>query len=248
MFVSALIAAGSAVLMVSAQTIHQVLVGASAGFPSDTAELGFEPSIVTANVGDIVQFIFADTPDAAGNHSVTQSSFATPCEAIPGGFDSGWVFNDDPNSPAPTWNPTITTSAPVWFYCKQLKSFAGAPHCPLHMVGVINIGAKSFDNFAGAASTATTVVQTEGPLSGVGAFATAAPNVVGPLQSLLNPFATPLSQTASPSSSTQGSHSHSSSAPPSNFRTGNHRRYSRRDGPPFDWRARFMVVDAQTPS
>ncbi|KAJ7622088.1 hypothetical protein FB45DRAFT_838288 [Roridomyces roridus] len=182
MFLSALVAAGSALLMVSVQTTHQVVVG---GTP-EAATLAFTPNIVTANVGEIVQFVFAGAP---GNHSVTQSSFAAPCQAIPGGFDSGWVFNGDPTAPPPVWNLTITTSAPVWVYCKQLKSAAGQPHCTLDMVGVINIGDKFFAEFVDAASAATTVIQTEGPLSGVGAFATAAPDVVGPSQSLLNPFA-----------------------------------------------------------
>jgi hypothetical protein len=44
-----------------------------------------------------------------GNHTVTQSSFADPCQLLSGGFDSGWI-----SVPAGTssgfaeWNLTIT--------------------------------------------------------------------------------------------------------------------------------------------
>lgn len=83
-----------------------------------------------------------------GNHSVTQSTFADPCDLAPGGFDSGWVFI--PPTPAlsdtPEWNLTITDdtkresypfkwnsiqltidSSAIWFFCKQMRNPA---HCP----------------------------------------------------------------------------------------------------------------------
>lgn len=82
-----------------------------------------------------------------GNHSVTQSSFASPCEPLAGGFDSGWIeipAGTTVTTP-PTWSLTITNDQkvccpsaslrpvfdvfshqPIWFYCKQLKT---APHC-----------------------------------------------------------------------------------------------------------------------
>ncbi|KAJ7615827.1 hypothetical protein FB45DRAFT_934755 [Roridomyces roridus] len=210
MFVTSLVAAVSAALVVSAQTVHQVTVGGKPG----AVALSFDPSQITAAQNDVVQFVFSGVP---GNHSVTQSSFANPCQAIPGGFDSGWVFNDDPTAPAPTWNLTVTATTPLWFYCKQLKSTPGPAHCNLEMVGVINIGTKSFADFASAASAASTVLQTEGALSGSGAFATAAPNITGPSQALFGaaPSATAPSDGSSGSSNSAGS-SGTTSSPPAN--------------------------------
>lgn len=60
---------------------HIVIVGAD-------GKLAFEPSNITANVGDIVTFLFTH-----GNHSATQSSFSKPCTSLAesgqSGFDSG---------------------------------------------------------------------------------------------------------------------------------------------------------------
>ena len=39
------------------------------------------------------------------NHSVSQSSFATPCEPLDGGFNSGFVPVGDGQG---TWNLTVT--------------------------------------------------------------------------------------------------------------------------------------------
>lgn len=37
---------------------------------------------------------------------MTQSSLRSPCEPLPNGFDSGWVFvdNSDPNAQPPEWH------------------------------------------------------------------------------------------------------------------------------------------------
>ena len=43
-----------------------------------------------------------------GNHTVTQSTFANPCELEAGGFDSGWVFVPAGEKVIPEWNLTIT--------------------------------------------------------------------------------------------------------------------------------------------
>ena len=60
---------------------HIVLVG-------EDGKLAFEPSNITANVGDIVTFLFTHA-----NHSATQSSFSKPCSSLAesgqSGFDSG---------------------------------------------------------------------------------------------------------------------------------------------------------------
>jgi hypothetical protein len=44
----------------------------------------FQPELLVAAVGDTIQFQFSNTGDTA-----TQSSFAAPCTALAGGFDSG---------------------------------------------------------------------------------------------------------------------------------------------------------------
>ncbi|KAJ7826801.1 hypothetical protein B0H14DRAFT_2286982, partial [Mycena olivaceomarginata] len=84
----------------------------------------FEPNLVFATNGTIVTFKFTGSP---GNHSVTQSSFANPCQPLDGGFDSGWISVKEALPSPPEWNLTITNDRiPIWFYCKQLLP---VPHC-----------------------------------------------------------------------------------------------------------------------
>ncbi|KAF7289558.1 hypothetical protein HMN09_01317800 [Mycena chlorophos] len=146
----------------------------------------YSPNNVNASVGDTVVFSFG-APNAASNHTVTQSTLKSPCEPVAGGFDSGWVeIANTSTAPAPTFNLTITNaSVPIWFFCKQLKSPVGKPHCELDMVGVINLGAASFDAFTSAAVAATAVGQEQGGLSGLNALATALPAAQGSGQSVI---------------------------------------------------------------
>nr|GAT45219.1 predicted protein [Mycena chlorophos] len=150
------------------------------------AKTVYSPNNVNASVGDTIVFSFG-VPGAASNHTVTQSTLKTPCEPVAGGFDSGWVeIANTSTAPAPTFNLTITdASAPIWFFCKQLKSPAGKPHCELDMVGVINLGAASFDAFTSAAVAATAVGQGQGGLSGLNALATALPVAQGSGQKVI---------------------------------------------------------------
>jgi plastocyanin len=71
---------GSAAPTVATSTDHRVIVGGST--------LTYNPSNITAQPGDTITFEFHGK-----NHTVTQSSFATPCEALSltggVGFDSG---------------------------------------------------------------------------------------------------------------------------------------------------------------
>lgn len=60
-----------------AQTVHVVQVG--------DGGLNYNPSSLTAAVGDQVEFHFSPF------HSVTQGSFANPCAPLDGGFNSGVV-------------------------------------------------------------------------------------------------------------------------------------------------------------
>lgn len=60
-----------------------------------------------------------------GNHTATQSSFATPCSNFTNsdgspGVDSGFQFVNTSTGMIPTWSITINNvSAPLWFYCRQ---------------------------------------------------------------------------------------------------------------------------------
>ncbi|KAF4119423.1 hypothetical protein GMORB2_4765 [Geosmithia morbida] len=79
-------------------------------------------------VGDMVIFQFMQQ-----NHTVTQSSFATPCDPLDGGLDTGFQPNaDNAVSPPPQVAMQVTTTEPLWFYCKQMG------HCGKGMVFSIN--------------------------------------------------------------------------------------------------------------
>ncbi|KZT26567.1 hypothetical protein NEOLEDRAFT_1132091, partial [Neolentinus lepideus HHB14362 ss-1] len=72
-----------------------------------------------ANVGDTLSFQFQSK-----NHTVTQSTFADPCEQMTTptvGIDSGFVPVAADATTFPVWSFTMTNaSAPLWFYCKQV--------------------------------------------------------------------------------------------------------------------------------
>jgi len=180
----------------------------------------FTPNQIEATRDDIVQFQFSGSP---GNHTVTQSSFATPCEPLQGGFDSGWVTVFQQINPFPAWNLTITNDAePIWFFCKQ---DLGVPsHCKAGMVGVINIGSISFNEFESAASAASTVGQEQGGFIGVNAAATGPPTIPSGAQ-YLNPNLIPDSSTTSalstsPSSASMSPANQSAFPSPSALDTG----------------------------
>jgi len=128
---------------------HTVLVGQGG--------TTYTPSTVTANVGDFVLFKFV-----AGDHSVTQSTFATPCtqvwlddEGHPG-VDSGFV---PVASSTPIVELRVNDTLPMWLFCQQAK------HCNNGMVMVINPpadGSKTLDQFKTNAATA--------PIPGYGQF------------------------------------------------------------------------------
>ncbi|KAF7316969.1 RmlC-like cupin [Mycena chlorophos] len=118
---------------------HWITVGAD-------GLLLFEPQNITANVGDTVTFEFHQK-----NHSVTQSSFSSPCHALAEttgqiGFESGFMFVPPNATTFPTFTITINDTAPTWGYCGQ----RGPPvHCVAGpMVFSINADESSPNNFA----------------------------------------------------------------------------------------------------
>jgi len=154
----------------------------------------FIPPSITAKNGTVVTFKFSGIP---GNHSVTQSSFADPCDPLAGGFDSGFVYIPTSETEIPEFNITITDdSKPIWFYCKQLKPTA---HCIDGMVGAINAPStgNTFASFQSAAKAFTgTPGQGLGHLVGVGASASAP---VGPIPSGVTTFGSPAASSATAS-------------------------------------------------
>jgi len=91
---------------------HTVVVGGSAG-------LMYTPQSVEAAVGDVVRFHFLKQ-----NHTVTQSSFAKPCEALAGGVDSGFMPNiNNTANPVPAFEYTVVSMAPTCKSC-HMKTFS----------------------------------------------------------------------------------------------------------------------------
>lgn len=105
----------------AAAATHTVVVGGTAG-------LVYTPNTINAAVGDMVMFQFM-----SNNHTATQSAFTTPCDALAGGMDSGFMPNiNNTVSPAPAMAMQVTVATPIWFYCKQTG------HCGKGMTFSIN--------------------------------------------------------------------------------------------------------------
>jgi plastocyanin len=84
---------------------HTVKVGGPGG-------LAYQPDSLSAKVGDTVVFEFLSQ-----NHTVTQSPFDTPCKALAGGMDSGFLANPNNTvSPPPQVAMQVMTDKPL---CKS---------------------------------------------------------------------------------------------------------------------------------
>lgn len=148
-FAAATIAALAGVLPVLGANIT-VIVGADAtGAPG----LVFNPQVITAAVGDMINFEFH-----GGNHTVTQSSFTNPCTqqfntvTQQNGFTSPFMPYDAASGQIGVFTLEVTQTAnPIWFFC------ARKPHCKGGMYGAINpptTGAKTFAAFAASVPNA----------------------------------------------------------------------------------------------
>jgi len=142
MFASTL-SLGLAVLPFVSAAIIDVQVGAG-------GKLEFDPPAIGAQPGDQVVFHFNPK-----NHTVTQSSFASPCGRKDGGIDSGFMpvaANQTDN--LPTYTVSVPDTNPIWIYCAQAANTANS-HCGAGMVFAINCGAdgspNSFTNFKASA-------------------------------------------------------------------------------------------------
>ncbi|KAF5376543.1 hypothetical protein D9757_008307 [Collybiopsis confluens] len=134
----------------------------------------FNPNNFSAPIGTLVTFYF---PGGDIPHSVTQSSFASPCTYLEAnsttqtgpGFDSALTN-------AVQFTINVTDNERIWFHCKQLL------HCGMGMVGSINApsnGSNTFDAFHSAALKigGSEVAQNSGGpvIGGVHGVATATP-------------------------------------------------------------------------
>jgi len=100
----------------------------------------FEPSTVTAQVGDTVEFHFSGV-----RHDVVQSTFDSPCSPLSGGF-----VVPPQTSSSKVFTVTVSSTDPQYFYCSVSN------HCNTGMVGIINPATgKTQSDFASAAKGAT---------------------------------------------------------------------------------------------
>lgn len=125
------------------------------GVNNDTV---FDPQIINATVGDAVRFLFV-----AGNHSVTQGSFALPCIPIHeqnetiNGFDSGLRLGTNGTGQTDFVIPigAANDDSAIWLY----DSFPGS--CGLGHIAVINVNNSSPENFDAAVRNAERLNGTE---------------------------------------------------------------------------------------
>ncbi|KAL6707191.1 hypothetical protein ACN47E_004738 [Coniothyrium glycines] len=151
---------------------HTVTVGGLKPVATGMAPMFvYSPESITAAQGDMVVFVFMQK-----NHTVTQSTFAEPCKKMEGGMDSGFMPNPE-GKEGVTWNMTVSTTEPLWFYCKQRTG----THCGLGMVFSINAvatGDKTMANFKQLAINQNGTNLQPGALQSVDPNAAAAPTTV----------------------------------------------------------------------
>jgi len=151
-----------------------ILVQVGAG-----GQLAFSPTNITAQVGDTVAFQFQGK-----NHSVTQSTFASPCSIMTTpaqGIDSGFQPVAANATQLPEWSFTVNNaSAPLWFFCAQTNP---ANHCEAGMVFSVNAdptSAKSFAVYQAAAMAGNAAgAAASGVASAAGAAASGVASAVG---------------------------------------------------------------------
>lgn len=156
---STLALAALASLASAQQKVHVVKVAV------DNA-LTYEPSDLTAAVGDMVQFQFF-----GGNHTATQSTFDKPCQPVSQnsnitGFHSGFIpaAASEAMGMRAVYSVMINNTNPLWIYCAQGR------HCEMGMAMVINKPAsnpnRTLATYKELAKGATTELPTGGATGG----------------------------------------------------------------------------------
>jgi plastocyanin len=121
--------------------VHEVVVG-------NNGTLTYDPPFVMAQPRDTISFKFVSK-----NHTVTQSTFGTPClpainsDGAPV-LTSGFVPVSPNTTDFPSWNITVNTTDPLWFFCEQVG------HCGKGMVFAVNPVQSSPRNFSAFQSLA----------------------------------------------------------------------------------------------
>ncbi|KAK4943393.1 hypothetical protein LTR10_017067 [Elasticomyces elasticus] len=119
----------------SSQLVVQVV-----SVSDSNGSLSYFPNNIEAPVGSMVQFQFH-----VKNHTVSESSFAAPCEKIASnltsvthpGLHSGFVPVSANGTFTPVYNVLINDTKPIWVYCGQTN------HCQKGMAMVINQNSSS---------------------------------------------------------------------------------------------------------
>ncbi|KAF6827565.1 extracellular serine-rich protein [Colletotrichum plurivorum] len=116
------LASAAAALLSAVQAAHfEVTVGKN-------NQLKFDPETLVANRGDTITYTFFSK-----NHSVTQSSFDSPCAPVPAGFFSAFTPSpSDTNPSTTTFTITLNDTKPIWVFCGQ------GNHCQQGMLHSIN--------------------------------------------------------------------------------------------------------------
>ncbi|VDB94960.1 unnamed protein product [Peniophora sp. CBMAI 1063] len=131
----------------------------------------FDPPQVFTEPGETITFVFHS------NHTATQSTFANPCTQLDGGFNTGFLSNNQSAS------VRVNGTDPIWMYC------AVGMHCEYGMVFAVNpTPSQPYDFFHAKAglllnattaatnatnATSSTVVPATSPTAGTFTFATA---------------------------------------------------------------------------
>jgi len=140
-------------------TDFQVSVGAG-------GLLAYSPTTVQAVAGDTITFTFNPV-----NHTVTQSTFDSPCSPLIGGKDSG--FQPTADGVGNTYTVSVEdATTPLWFYCAQTVPKS---HCAAGMVFAINPPAtgNTFAAFQALAEASASNTTTSAPATSASASATA---------------------------------------------------------------------------
>ncbi|KAK7027765.1 hypothetical protein R3P38DRAFT_950002 [Favolaschia claudopus] len=131
--------------------------------------LKFNPPNITAKAGDVVQFLFESK-----NHSITQSSFASPCTPLAGGIDSGFQPVSETDTEVPAFSFTLSNAnKPLFFFSKQT---AVVNECQQGMVFSVNADPNSAESFAAFQAAA---MASSGSSASAGSANSASPSASG---------------------------------------------------------------------
>ncbi|KAH5604915.1 hypothetical protein HBI26_060190 [Parastagonospora nodorum] len=118
-------------------------------------QLTFIPNIVTAAIGDVLQFQFSN-----GNHTITESTPDAACRPKEGGVHSGHIPFEDGQTDVGTFNVVVSSTEPMFLYC------ATGPHCQLGQVMVVNANARQLVDYAKASQATAESVDGTDPVGG----------------------------------------------------------------------------------